>query len=441
MKEAGGKLLKYIISYCYGYYGYYRLSFKKAIKTLEIATLYKMPYLERACWNHIKDHYMGNRIVDIFVMADRYGNDEVRKIAYGTICSNLNNISTQYFMKLDSHLMHEILSNDDIEADEELLYEILVSWLNHDEAYRINKMPDLLKLIRLENFPKYLLVNRKVKYQYRKYGLFDTLTAARPSGNLKRRKSVYRLTIYNGRLLVYEKYHPALRKFEEVRRDELPYRCQGSNTFVQFNDKLYIFSDHIDGVEKKYAYVYCGSDRQLPQMLNSCRTNTDKICRRNNAVVFGHHIYVFESICQRFDTIEEKWETVQSPCENPIVSVVDGVMYATNNGTDELYTFDPTTDGWHKTQTGNPNAIVIGIDGVLYTIGDYIFKLVGNKFEKYTYGTFGVTNAIDVKGGLLYILNNGYTKLDEFGVEYTKIDHDDTRYKEKTDFVQLFFKK
>lgn len=153
LDDIDGAKLKSIIDYCY-------------TGRITLTNLYEIPAvtpsrngaLERKCCgsraNHVSD------LTTIISLADKFGLTNLRQKTLKKICMEFENIPIVELQHLDVHIFREILSCDDVVANETVIFDRLMQWVNgNDETDREKYAPDLLKNIRLEHIPAEVIFN------------------------------------------------------------------------------------------------------------------------------------------------------------------------------------------------------------------------------------------------------------------------------------------
>lgn len=94
-----------------------------------------------------------NNLVTTLLETDKYNLTKLRQITFKNVCENFENIPIGELLLLGREMFREILSNDEVAANETIIFDRLKQWVNKSEADRAKCVPELLKTIKLEHIP------------------------------------------------------------------------------------------------------------------------------------------------------------------------------------------------------------------------------------------------------------------------------------------------
>lgn len=85
--------------------------------------------------------------------ADKHDLKDLRQKSMKAICEDFENIPIDELRKIDGNVFCEILNNDEIAADETIIVDRLIRWLEGNELVRAEYAPKLLDAVQLKLIP------------------------------------------------------------------------------------------------------------------------------------------------------------------------------------------------------------------------------------------------------------------------------------------------
>lgn len=146
--DSDGETIKSLVNFCYT--GNVELTENNAEKILQFASAIESDLLINELRQYYSTKLCVAHSVSILMMADKYGFDDLRKQAFQLICKKFEMVPSVDFQKLSHSLLQELLNCDEIQKSGNLFATRLLEWFQCDEDERDVYMPELLKLIQLE---------------------------------------------------------------------------------------------------------------------------------------------------------------------------------------------------------------------------------------------------------------------------------------------------
>lgn len=151
LDDTDGETIKMIVDFCYT--GNVSLTPENVSDLLTIASSVQLDMLEEKCREFRADNLNAANAVDTLMMADKYSFAELRQRTLNWICESFESMPSGEIQKVDHRLLQELMRCDQIDASEEMIFNRLYEWFERSASMREKHMPDLLRLIRLENIP------------------------------------------------------------------------------------------------------------------------------------------------------------------------------------------------------------------------------------------------------------------------------------------------
>lgn len=148
LKDADGRTIKNTVDFCYT--GIIELTEDNVETCLAIASSVEIDLLVDKCRQFYSSKLSVANAVDILMVADNNRFVELRQRALDFISENFDVVATLDILKLGHPLLQELLKYDKIHESGDLCAQRLVAWFQAHESERAVYMPELLKLIRLE---------------------------------------------------------------------------------------------------------------------------------------------------------------------------------------------------------------------------------------------------------------------------------------------------
>lgn len=155
-----GQMIRMIVDFCYS--GYIELTEDNVGTLIAVASYYQFDLLAEKCWQYRNDTLVVSNAVDVFLIADKYSNPDLREKAFALVCKN----PPSNFRKLDQRQLGDVLKSDLLEAKEDNLFTMLMDWYECDKEEGGKYMPTLLQHIRLEHITdRFLTENLKPSFE------------------------------------------------------------------------------------------------------------------------------------------------------------------------------------------------------------------------------------------------------------------------------------
>lgn len=151
LNDIDGETIKTIVHFCYT--GRINITEENVAQLMAISSSIEFDLLEEKCCKFYAEKLNAKNSVDTLLIADEYNKFDLRLQTLNFICDALEMVPSMDVQRLNHRLLQEILQSDNIEATEELVFKRLFEWFEYNGAERKIYMPELLRLIRLENIP------------------------------------------------------------------------------------------------------------------------------------------------------------------------------------------------------------------------------------------------------------------------------------------------
>ena len=150
IRNVEGAAMKMLIEYAYRGKTECPESAENVLSLYEAAQYIQIDELVRMCSDWLKDHVDTSNCVSMGIVADKYGNSDLLRIADGTAARNLFLVAeSEDFLSLSFERVMRILSRDDIRVKSEGEFlNILHKWIVHDEVSRRRHVEALSKFVR-----------------------------------------------------------------------------------------------------------------------------------------------------------------------------------------------------------------------------------------------------------------------------------------------------
>ncbi|XP_065838033.1 kelch-like protein 20 [Oscarella lobularis] len=150
IRNVEGAAMKMLIEYAYRGKTECPESAENVLSLYEAAQYIQMDELVRMCSDWLKDHVDHSNCVSIGIVADKYGNSDLLRIADDFAARNLFLVAeSEDFLSLSFERVIRTLSRGDIRVKSEGEFlNILHKWIEHDEASRRRHVEALSKFVR-----------------------------------------------------------------------------------------------------------------------------------------------------------------------------------------------------------------------------------------------------------------------------------------------------
>lgn len=147
--DIDGPTLESIINYCYT--GHIEITEENVMQIVYSASTMGFVRIEQECKMYLSNNLKAVNCVEIFVLADKLQFLQLRKKSLAYICVMFRFVPEDQLRCLQYSYFSDLLLCDTIQATEDSIFERLVMWIKHSEQSRAKYVPDLLKLVRMEN--------------------------------------------------------------------------------------------------------------------------------------------------------------------------------------------------------------------------------------------------------------------------------------------------
>lgn len=156
--DLDGARLKLIIDYCYT--GYITLTEDNNLYEISaVAPSMDLGTFKRKCCGSRVNQVSASDLITTISIADKFGLTDLRQKTLKKICTEFENIPIAGLQQLDEHIFREILGSDGVAANETVIFDRLMQWVDGNEADRAKYASDLLKNIRLEHIPTEVIID------------------------------------------------------------------------------------------------------------------------------------------------------------------------------------------------------------------------------------------------------------------------------------------
>ena len=146
--EVEAEAVQLIISYAYT--GKVQITRTNAQSLLVAASLFQIMPIQKACARFMETQLDVCNCVGVYCFAHIHMCGELKAKAREFMEKNFTEVSQgEEFVNLPNDKMEELISSNELNVDkEEVVYEALVRWVEHDEASRLSRMSKLLPCVR-----------------------------------------------------------------------------------------------------------------------------------------------------------------------------------------------------------------------------------------------------------------------------------------------------
>ncbi|XP_065837940.1 kelch-like protein 20 [Oscarella lobularis] len=150
VRNVEGAAMKMLIEYAYRGRVECPKSAENVLSLYEAAQYVQIDELVRMCSDWLRWHVDASNCVSMGIVADKYGNSDLLRIADGTAARNLFLVAeSEDFLSLAFERLSRILSRDDVRVKSEGEFlNILHKWIVHDEVSRRRHVEALSKFVR-----------------------------------------------------------------------------------------------------------------------------------------------------------------------------------------------------------------------------------------------------------------------------------------------------
>ncbi|CAN2390285.1 Kelch motif [Pristimantis euphronides] len=407
LKNVSAKGLQNVLSFIYS--NKLHLSWHNVEETLKVAEILFVREAAKLCFQFLEDGLNQDTCLDVLKITKKHGLEELKEKASGYVgphyqhaCSNLENLNL-----VDKGMLCEILDREDIPGHCELdLFQIAVSWLQHDSA-RLKEAADVLKRIRfplisLDNLQRYVQVTPIMKmdsscFRYLQEALkYHSQVYAQPTlhcDGATIRSSSDKLLVLGGRTNDNQILDSIwVQSDDNSTWSELGamHSAVYNHCVVVINDFLYIiggqvrfdpFGKHPSNEVFRFDPRF-GSWLQVAGMLERrTRFHTEVIGDRIIAVGGGSQLGHLTQSVEEYYPAENNWEYT-APFPIPVAdhagTTQKGIMYisggySTSKTLNEVYSYLPRLKRW----VVNRAMIFARCDHGMAAIGDKIFCVGG----------------------------------------------------------------
>ena len=164
MKESNQKLLS-LPSVCFTSlslildYFYTReivINDENVLDLLNASSFLLVTPVKNACIQVLSRRLSSDNCFSVLQVAEQFGANELAKRANDYIKTNFSIVvNNEEFVSISQKDLARFISNDDIQVEkEEEVYQSVLKWVKHDEANRVQALPELLKHLRKDSLPK-----------------------------------------------------------------------------------------------------------------------------------------------------------------------------------------------------------------------------------------------------------------------------------------------
>lgn len=149
MKDVDPDALAAIVNFAYT--GSIELREDTVENLLSTACMLQLSEVVEACCNFLMKQLHPSNCIGIRQFADAQGCSDLYKVANNYVMERFNEVmNTQEFLILPPEEVCKLLASDDLNIpNEEIIYQSLLMWVNHDLATRKKYLPKLMSHIRL----------------------------------------------------------------------------------------------------------------------------------------------------------------------------------------------------------------------------------------------------------------------------------------------------
>lgn len=152
LPDIDGTTLKSIIQFCYT--GKIEITDENITQIVSAASAMALVLVEEKCQQFWRMNLAPSNCVNIFLTADKYSFSFLRKKSLNFIGEHFEAIAISDLQNLEYPFFAELLKHDEIHAREEVVFQRLMQWIDHDDGNRSQYAQCLLKLIRLRKITK-----------------------------------------------------------------------------------------------------------------------------------------------------------------------------------------------------------------------------------------------------------------------------------------------
>lgn len=143
-----GPTLNTIIKFCYS--GHIRINKENVHHILDAATPMGLVRVETKCERFMIDNLRSSNCLELFLEADKYSFKDLREKSINFICNRFEALPASELSEMPLSFIIDVLKNDQVHANEDLIFRRLVEWIAVDEKTRSQHASELLRLIRMD---------------------------------------------------------------------------------------------------------------------------------------------------------------------------------------------------------------------------------------------------------------------------------------------------
>ncbi|XP_035681516.1 kelch-like protein 24 [Branchiostoma floridae] len=145
--EVSTNILQLLVDYAYT--SKIKITEDNAVKLLEGASFFQIQPVHEACVTFVSNNLSSKNCLKMVHMGSMLSCPDLEKRAWTFVMRRFAAVSTTPdFLYLTKEQLVKLISSDDLNASEEVIYKAVTAWINHDTRKRKREMKELMELIR-----------------------------------------------------------------------------------------------------------------------------------------------------------------------------------------------------------------------------------------------------------------------------------------------------
>lgn len=150
-ENINGSTLQMIINYCYS--GNIAITESNVNAIMTAASNLKIASLQKKCGNFWQANLTTGNCIQLMLEANNYNLTELRKKSFDFMSEHFGSISIAEIVQMHALHLCTLLSQDQITTSEAYIFDVMVKWVEHNEADWVKFVPYLLDRIRFRHLP------------------------------------------------------------------------------------------------------------------------------------------------------------------------------------------------------------------------------------------------------------------------------------------------
>lgn len=151
IEKINGPTLRAIKDYIY--YGSIEITDQNVHDIVAAASLMQLDELVTKCGKFWRANLTIENCVEIFLSADRYCLQDLRRVALQYVCQHFDAVPIEDIQHINAENLQELLSDNQIRASQTMIFDRLAQWMQQHGIKPSVVASDMLKTIRLDGIP------------------------------------------------------------------------------------------------------------------------------------------------------------------------------------------------------------------------------------------------------------------------------------------------